>query len=60
MRERLARLQTAERPAAAGDFVVVDYVGSLAVRRPPARRRAGSPSRAARAATSSSSSAPAT
>jgi trigger factor len=31
MRERLARLQTAERPAAAGDFVVVDYVGSLAV-----------------------------
>jgi trigger factor len=31
MRERLARLQTAERPAGAGDFVVVDYVGSLAV-----------------------------
>jgi trigger factor len=31
MRERLARLQTAERPAAAGDFVVVDYVGSLAL-----------------------------
>ena len=30
MRERLARLETAERPAAAGDFVVVDYVGSLA------------------------------
>jgi trigger factor len=30
MRERLARLQTADRPAAAGDFVVVDYVGSLA------------------------------
>ncbi|HUB72545.1 MAG TPA: trigger factor [Solirubrobacteraceae bacterium] len=29
MRERLARLQTAERPAAEGDFVVVDYVGSL-------------------------------
>jgi trigger factor len=29
MRERLARLQTAERPAAAGDFVVVDYVGSI-------------------------------
>ena len=28
MRERLARLQTAERPAAEGDFVVVDYVGS--------------------------------
>jgi trigger factor len=34
MRERLARLQTAERPAAAGDFVVVDYVGSLAVGEP--------------------------
>ncbi len=30
MRERLARLQTAERAAAAGDFVVMDYVGSLA------------------------------
>jgi len=29
MRERLARLHTAERPAQAGDFVVVDYVGSL-------------------------------
>jgi trigger factor len=29
MRERLARLQTAERPAETGDFVVVDYVGSL-------------------------------
>ena len=31
MRERLARLETAERPAAAGDFVVIDYVGSLPV-----------------------------
>jgi trigger factor len=30
LRERLARLQTAERPAAAGDFVVVDYVGRIA------------------------------
>jgi trigger factor len=29
MRERLARLQTAERAAAAGDFVVVDYVGAI-------------------------------
>jgi trigger factor len=29
LRERLARLQTAERPAARGDFVVADYVGSL-------------------------------
>lgn len=28
LRERLARLQTVERPAASGDFVVVDYVGS--------------------------------
>src|SRR5271165_3500992 len=31
MRERLARLATAERPAAAGDFVVIDYIGSLPV-----------------------------
>jgi trigger factor len=30
MRERLARLETAERPAAEGDYVAVDYVGSLA------------------------------
>jgi trigger factor len=30
MRERLARLETAERPAGQGDFVVVDYIGSLA------------------------------
>jgi trigger factor len=29
MRERLARLETAERPAAEGDFVVIDYIGSL-------------------------------
>jgi trigger factor len=29
VRERLARLQTAERPAQQGDFVVIDYVGSL-------------------------------
>jgi len=29
MRERLARLHTAERPAAAGDYLVVDYVGTL-------------------------------
>jgi trigger factor len=29
MRERLARLETAERPAAEGDFVVIDYVGSM-------------------------------
>jgi trigger factor len=31
MRERLARLETAERPAQEGDFVVVDYVGSLPI-----------------------------
>jgi len=30
MRERLARLETAERPAGEGDFVVVDYAGSFA------------------------------
>jgi trigger factor len=30
LRERLARLQSAERPAAKGDFVVVDYLGSIA------------------------------
>lgn len=29
MRERLARLNTVERAAATGDFVVIDYLGSL-------------------------------
>jgi trigger factor len=29
LRERMARLETVERPAAAGDFVVVDYLGSI-------------------------------
>ena len=29
MRERLARLETVERPAAQGDFVVIDYRGTL-------------------------------
>ena len=29
LRERLARLETVERPAGEGDFVVVDYVGRL-------------------------------
>jgi trigger factor len=29
VRERLAKLETAERAAADGDFVVIDYVGSL-------------------------------
>jgi trigger factor len=30
IRERLARLETAERAAAQGDFIVVDYLGSMA------------------------------
>jgi trigger factor len=30
IRDRLARLETAERPADKGDFVVMDYVGTLA------------------------------
>ncbi|MFZ1926779.1 MAG: trigger factor, partial [Solirubrobacteraceae bacterium] len=30
LRDRLARLETVERPAASGDFVVVDYLGSTA------------------------------
>ena len=34
MRERLARLETAERAAEQGDFIVVDYVGSLAPSEP--------------------------
>lgn len=29
LRDRLARLETAERPAEKGDFVVLDYIGSL-------------------------------
>lgn len=29
LRERLAKLETVERPAQSGDFVVIDYVGSL-------------------------------
>ena len=29
LRERLARLETVQRPAASGDFVVVDYAGSI-------------------------------
>jgi trigger factor len=29
LRERAARLETVERPAAEGDFVVMDYVGSI-------------------------------
>ena len=53
MRDRLARLETVERAAAAGDFAVIDYVGSL----PADATASSSPSRAARAATSWSSSA---
>lgn len=30
IRDRLARLETAERPAETGDFIVMDYVGTLA------------------------------
>jgi trigger factor len=30
LRERLARLETVQRPAGTGDFVVADYVGSIA------------------------------
>ncbi len=37
MRERLARLETAERAAAEGDFVVIDYVGSLPAGEPAAK-----------------------
>jgi trigger factor len=29
LRERMARLQTVERPAQSGDFLVVDYLGSI-------------------------------
>ena len=29
LRERLAKLETADRPAQSGDFVVIDYTGSL-------------------------------
>jgi trigger factor len=39
MRERLARLETVEREAAEGDFVVVDYVGRL----PPKDASSGDP-----------------
>ena len=39
MRDRLARLQTAARPAAQGDFVVVDYRGWLPRGEPGSERR---------------------
>ncbi len=60
MRERLARLETAERPAANGDFVVIDYVGSLPVEDDDSEEPRLEPFAAARDAISSSSSAPAT
>jgi trigger factor len=41
MRERLARLQTAERAAGSGDYVVVDYVGALAAGSPAGEDAAG-------------------
>lgn len=37
LRERLAKLETAERAAAEGDFVVADYVGSLPAEDDPER-----------------------
>lgn len=37
LRERLAKLETAERPAAEGDFVVIDYLGSLPAEDDPER-----------------------
>ena len=39
MRERLARLETAERPAEQGDYVVIDYIGSRAVETPEGEAR---------------------
>jgi trigger factor len=41
MRERLARLETAERAAEQGDFVVIDYVGSLRAADGEAEQSAG-------------------
>ena len=58
VRERLARLQTAERPAALGDFLVIDYVGRMGGEQDGGEGRAR-PSPAARPATSCWSSAPA-
>ena len=55
VRERLARLETAERAAAAGDFVVIDYLGRLTGE--GGRGGGASRSRGARPATSWSSSA---
>ena len=37
LRERLAKLETAERPAAQGDFAVIDYLGSLPAEDDPER-----------------------
>jgi trigger factor len=48
MRERLARLETAERPAAQGDFVVIDYLGSLRVEDDPAEEATGAAAESAR------------
>ncbi len=46
LRERLARLETADRPAGEGDFVVVDYVGSLLPPEAPAGGGEGAPAAA--------------
>ncbi len=43
LRERLARLDTVERPAAAGDFVVVDYSGYLPAEDPSGSEPAHQP-----------------
>ena len=48
MRERLARLETVEREAGEGDFVVVDYVGYLPIDDDRAAEPAGEPARPGR------------
>ncbi len=45
LRERLARLQTAERPSETGDFVVIDYVGRLTGEGAPGEPFAGGEAR---------------
>ena len=45
LRERLARLQTVQRPSETGDFVVIDYVGRLAGEGAPGEPFAGGEAR---------------
>ena len=45
LRERLARLQTVERPSETGDFVVIDYVGRLTGEGAPGEPFAGGEAR---------------